>query len=137
MRSRTLLSEAARPFGVDCARLREVADIGAGDEGLVARSRQDDAAHGRIILRILEGGPQVLPCRRIEGVQHFGPVDRHIGEGAPSSRRGHWQAPVLVVDETGGDGGTVAVTDDMLNCSCLTGGPARMCRPAGDVTRRH
>ena len=83
MRSSTCLPEAAGPFGVDCARLREVADVGAGDEGLVARSRQDDAAHGRIILRILEGGPQVLPCRRIQGVEHLGPVDRHIGDRTP------------------------------------------------------
>ena len=78
-----LLPVTAGPFGFDCARLRQVADIGAGDEGFIARARQDDAAHGRIILRILEGAPQVLPGRRIQGVQHLGPVDRHIGKGAP------------------------------------------------------
>lgn len=78
-----LLPVTTGPFGFDCARLRQVTDIGAGDEGFIARARQDDAAHGRIILRILEGGPQVLPGRRIQGVQHLGPVDRHIGDHAP------------------------------------------------------
>ena len=77
------LSEAAGPFGVDRGRMRELADVGAGDEGFVAGPRQDDATHGRIVLRMLEGGPQILPCRRVQGVEHLGPGDRHIGDRAP------------------------------------------------------
>src|SRR5882757_4285551 len=48
-----LLSEAARPFGVDRAGLRQLTDVGTGNERFVAGTRQDDAAHRRVVLRIL------------------------------------------------------------------------------------
>src|SRR6516165_2933564 len=38
-----LLPGAAGPFGVDRTRVRELADIGAGDECLVARTGENDA----------------------------------------------------------------------------------------------
>ena len=76
------LTVTAGSFGIDCAGLREVADVSAGDEGFVARTGQDDAAHGRVVLSILEGGPQLLPCRPVQGVQHLGPVDGHISDRA-------------------------------------------------------
>ena len=75
-----LLPETAGLLGFERRDLRELADVGAGDEGLVARSGQDDAAHRGVVPRILEGGPQVLPGRRIQGVEHLGPIDRHIGD---------------------------------------------------------
>ena len=63
------LAEAARPFGVDRGRMRELADVGAGDERLVAGAGQDDAEHCGVVSRVLEGGPQILPGRRIQGVE--------------------------------------------------------------------
>ena len=41
--------------------LGEFADVGAGDERLVACSGQDHAAHVGVIPRVLEGRSQVLP----------------------------------------------------------------------------
>ena len=77
-----LLSEAAGLFGLERADMRELADVGAGDERLVAGAGQDDAAHRGVVPRILEGGPQILPGRRIQGVEHLGPIDGHIGDRA-------------------------------------------------------
>ena len=59
-----LLSETAGLFGFDRRDMRELADVGAGDEGFVAGSGQDDAAHRGVVPRILEGRAQVLPGRR-------------------------------------------------------------------------
>ena len=56
-----LLPEAAGLFGLDRGDMRELADVGAGDERLVARAGQDDAAHVGVVARILEGRSQVLP----------------------------------------------------------------------------
>ena len=55
MRSSTVLPEAAGRLGVDRRGVRELADVGAGDERLVAGARQDDAAHGGVVARVLEG----------------------------------------------------------------------------------
>ena len=62
--------------------MRELADVGAGDERLVAGAGQDDAAHRSVVPRVLEGRSQILPGRRIQGVEHLGPIDGHIGDGA-------------------------------------------------------
>jgi len=78
-----LLSEAAGPFSVNGSRLRHGADVGTGDKGFVARSRQNDAADGRVAFRILECGRQVLPGCCVKSVEHLGPVDRYIGDCAP------------------------------------------------------
>ena len=75
-----LLSEAAGLFGVDRRGMRELADVGAGDERLVAGAGQDDAAHCSVVSRVLECGSQIRPGRRIQGVEHLGPIDRHIGD---------------------------------------------------------
>ena len=87
MRSRT-----SCPKRLDCSAstavtLREFADVGAGDERLVAGAGQDDAAHRGIVTRVLEGrhaAPSMVG--RIEGVEHLRPVDRHIGDRALLSR---------------------------------------------------
>ena len=44
--------------------MRELADVGAGDERLVAGAGENDAAHRRVVARILEGRAQVLPGGR-------------------------------------------------------------------------
>src|SRR5438552_11850961 len=41
-----------------------------------------DPAYCSVVPCILEGGPQILPGRRIQGVEHLGPIDGHIGDGA-------------------------------------------------------
>ncbi len=72
------LSEPARLLGFESGDMSEFADVRAGDERFVAGSREDDAANFSVVPRIFEGGPQVLPCRRIQGVEHTRPIDRHI-----------------------------------------------------------
>src|ERR1700676_1040322 len=52
------LAEAAGLFRFDRGRPRELADVRTGAEGFVARSGQDDAAHGRVIACVLESDPQ-------------------------------------------------------------------------------
>ena len=74
------LTEAAgflRLIGIDMC---EFTDVSAGDEGLVARAGEDHAVHRRVGLCILEGSPQIGPGRRIERVEHLGPIDRHVGD---------------------------------------------------------
>ena len=66
-----LLSETAGLFGFDRRDMSEFADVRAGDERFVAGSGQDDAAHCGVIPRVLEGGSQILPCRRIQSVEHL------------------------------------------------------------------
>src|SRR5215469_254187 len=75
-----LLPVAAGPLGVDRTRMRELADVGAGNECLVARAGENDAAHGSVIPCILERSSQILPRRRVQGVEHLGPVNGHIGD---------------------------------------------------------
>ena len=77
-----LLSEAAGLLGFERRDMRELADVGAGDERLVAGARQDDAAYRGVVPRILEGRSQILPGRRIQRVEHLGAIDGHIGDGA-------------------------------------------------------
>ena len=77
-----LLAEAARLLCLERRDMRELADVGAGDESLVAGACQDDAAYRGVVARILEGRPQILPGRRIQRVEHLGPIDRHIGDCA-------------------------------------------------------
>src|SRR5262249_25087351 len=70
--------DAAGPFRADRNRMRELADIGAGDERLVPRSGENDAAHRGVIPRILEGRAQILPGGRVERVEHLRTVERHV-----------------------------------------------------------
>src|SRR5215831_16395568 len=44
-----LLPDAAGPFGVDRTRMREFADVGTGNERLVARAGEDDAVHRGVV----------------------------------------------------------------------------------------
>ena len=75
-----LLPETAGLFGLESGQVCELADIGAGDEGLVAGTRQDDAADRRIIACILEGLAQVRPGRRIQRVEDFRAIDGDVGD---------------------------------------------------------
>ena len=77
-----LLSETAGLLRLERRGMRELADVGARDECFVAGARQDDAAHCRVISRVLECRSQIRPGRRIQGVEHLGPIDGHIGDGA-------------------------------------------------------
>src|SRR5258706_4665520 len=74
------LPEPAGLLRIVCVDMREFTDVGAGDEGLVARAGEDHAVHRRVGLCILEGGPQIGPGRRIERVEHLGAIDRHVGD---------------------------------------------------------
>src|SRR6202030_3069432 len=58
------LSETAGLLGFERGHMGELADVGAGDERLVAGSRQNDAAYRSIVARILEGRSHILPGRR-------------------------------------------------------------------------
>jgi hypothetical protein len=58
-----------RLIGVD---MREFADVGAGDEGLVARAGEDHAVHGRVGLCILEGGPQIVQVGVLSALSTLG-----------------------------------------------------------------
>ena len=49
-----LLSEPAGLLGLERRDLRELADVGAGDERLVAGAGQDDAADRRVVASVLE-----------------------------------------------------------------------------------
>ena len=48
------LPKAARPFCLDRSDVSELADVCACDEGLIARSRNDHAAHIRVIPRLFK-----------------------------------------------------------------------------------
>ena len=60
--------------------MRELADVGAGNEGLVAGAGEDDAKHRRIGLGIFERRLQIRPGRRIERVEHLWSIDGHVGD---------------------------------------------------------
>ncbi len=77
-----LLPETAGLFRLEGRGMRELADVGARDERFVAGARQDDAAHCAVVARVLECRSQIRPGRRIQGVEHLGPIDGHIGDGA-------------------------------------------------------
>ena len=66
----------------DDASVRGAILTGAGDKAFIAGARQDDSAYCSVVPRILERGPQVLPRRRIQSVEHLRPIDGHIGDGA-------------------------------------------------------
>src|SRR6185503_14660162 len=52
------------------------------NECLIARTRQDHAAHLSIVPRILKSRSQVLPCSLIESVEHLGTIESHINDAA-------------------------------------------------------
>ena len=90
----SMRSSTSCPNRLDCSAsnaggLCELADVGAGDEGLVARSCQDDTAHVGVVPRILKGGSQVFPRRRIQCIEHLGPIDASHKRRRPFSRTGH------------------------------------------------
>src|SRR5262249_57995179 len=99
--------------------LSQLADVGTGDECFVARSRQDDAAHGGVILCILESGPQIFPRLFIQSVEDLGPIKRHIGD-----------RPVLLVQNVlaRGRSGSGTHRFALLKSECL--GTARKARTA-------
>jgi hypothetical protein len=60
--------------------VREFADVGAGDKGLVTGSGQNDAADLGVLTRVLEYRTQLFPGLPIEGVEHLGTVQRHSSD---------------------------------------------------------
>lgn len=58
-------------------RLAQFANIRTRDEGLVAGSRQNDAAHPIVVSCVLEDRPQIGPGRRIQRIEHLGAVNNN------------------------------------------------------------
>src|SRR6185369_3969578 len=77
-----LLPEAARLLGLNRADMRELANIGTGDECLVSSSREDDAAHHRVVARVLEGRPEIGPGWGVKGVEDLRAIDGDVGNAA-------------------------------------------------------
>src|SRR5207249_1592529 len=77
-----LLSVRAGLFRFYCRDMRELADVGSRDERFIPSSRQDDAAHLRIIPCVLKGCSKVFPGSLIESVEHLRTIQRHVGNGA-------------------------------------------------------
>src|SRR5206468_2688398 len=67
-----LLSEPARLLRFERRDPRKLADVCAGYERFVAGARQDDAAHCRVIARVLECGPQICPSCLVQRIEHLG-----------------------------------------------------------------
>src|SRR5207249_1572351 len=74
--------EAAGLFRLESREVCELADVGAGDESLVAGTRQDGAADRRISARILEGLAQVRPGRRVQRIEDLRAIDGDVGDAA-------------------------------------------------------
>ena len=67
-------------LGRDRRLLRQLADVGAGDESLLARSGEDDHAHLGVVFGGGEGLAQLVHGGHAQGVEHLGPVDGDIGD---------------------------------------------------------
>src|SRR4029077_8575822 len=76
------LAETAGLFRLRNGNAGELADVCSCDERLVAGPGQDDAAHCRVVARILERRPEVLPRRRIQRVENFWAIDGDVGDAA-------------------------------------------------------
>ena len=81
-RSRTACPNVLDFSRFDGADLRKLTDIGAGDECFVTGSSQDDAAHGVVVLCILEGGFKILPRSLVQSVEDFRSIEGDIGDWA-------------------------------------------------------
>ena len=60
---------------------RELVDVGAGDEGLLALAGQHDHAHARIVLARRDRGRQFRERLRVQCVEDFGAVEGDDGNG--------------------------------------------------------
>ena len=67
-------------LGRDRRVLRQLADVGAGDEGLLARAGEDDDANVGIVLGRGEGLLDLLHGGHVQRVEHLGPVDGDVGD---------------------------------------------------------
>jgi hypothetical protein len=76
------LAEAARLLRLKRREMCELAYVCASDKRLVAGSCKDDASHFGVVSRGFERGPQILPGRRIECVEHLRTIERDIGNRA-------------------------------------------------------
>ena len=56
--------------------LRQLVDVGAGHERLVASAGEDDRLHGLVITSRSEDVIDLLDRRRVQRVEHFRPIDR-------------------------------------------------------------
>src|ERR1051326_2842951 len=61
--------------------LRELVDVGAGDERLLARTGENDDTNLLILFQFAKHLPQLLHGGHVEGVQHLGPVNSNVGDG--------------------------------------------------------
>ena len=77
-----LLSEPTGLLGLERRYLRELGNVGACDESLVAGAGQNDASHRGIVPGVLEGRSQVRPRRRIQGIENFRAIYRDVGNAA-------------------------------------------------------
>jgi hypothetical protein len=73
-----LLPETAGPLRIERSGMRQLADVGARYKCFVAGARQNDTLHRHVISRVLESRSNVCPRRRVQGVEHLGPIDGHV-----------------------------------------------------------
>src|SRR6266478_2181981 len=73
-----VLAESARPRCLESRERRKLGDVGARDERLVAGAREDRATDGDVVAYILERRAQILPCRRVQRIERFRAIDRHV-----------------------------------------------------------
>src|SRR5688572_25486789 len=71
-----LLAEGGQVLRLERLHLRQLVDVGAGHEGLVAGAGHDQAAHGRVGLELVEGGRELAQRALVERVEHLGSIDR-------------------------------------------------------------
>src|SRR3954470_10899859 len=76
------LSEQTGSLSLERHYLRELADVGACDESLLASACQNDASYRGIVPGVLEGPSQVRPRRRIQSVEDFRAIYGDVGNAA-------------------------------------------------------
>ena len=71
MRSKTCWPASACSRPLDRRLHRQLVDVGAGDERLLAGAGQDDDAHAVVVLQIEDRPPQLVERLRVERVEHL------------------------------------------------------------------
>ena len=61
---------------------RQLVDVGAGDERLLAGAGQDHDAHALVLLQLEDRAAQLVERLRVQRVEHLGTVDRDDRDGA-------------------------------------------------------
>src|SRR5437870_2946547 len=113
------LAERARLFSFDRRDTGQLVDVGSGDERLVAGPCKDDAAHGGVIPRVLEGRSEVLPGPPVQGVEHLRAIQRDVGDGAlllvEDVLEGVWRAHPHLLSDEGAEAGYGFPDDELLH----------------------